>query len=61
MRDVCAQAPLRIAIDVANSTLADRLAAALSDVQDLELVGRDREADVVVVATALGGALLALA
>jgi DNA-binding CsgD family transcriptional regulator len=51
VRDVSAQAPLRIGIDVANSSLADRLAAALSHVEDLELVGRDREADVMVVAT----------
>ena len=50
MRDVSAQARLRIAIDVANSTLADRLAEALSHVEDLELVGPDSEADVMVVA-----------
>lgn len=55
MRDVSAPARLRIAIDVANSTLADRLAAALSHVEDLELVGRDSEADVMVVASE-GGA-----
>jgi DNA-binding CsgD family transcriptional regulator len=54
VRDVSAQARLRIAIDVANSTLADRLAEALSHVADLELVGRDSEADVMVVAK--GGA-----
>jgi DNA-binding CsgD family transcriptional regulator len=51
VRDVSARARLRIAIDVANSSLADRLAAALSDVGDLELVSRDSEADVTVVAT----------
>jgi DNA-binding CsgD family transcriptional regulator len=54
VRDVSAQARLRIAIDVASSTLADRLVAALSHVEDLELVARDSEADVMVVAT--GGA-----
>jgi DNA-binding CsgD family transcriptional regulator len=51
VRDLSAPARLRIAIDVANSTLADRLAAALSHVEDLELVGRDSEADVIVVAS----------
>jgi len=55
VRDVSAPARLRIAIDVANSSLADRLAAALSHVEDLELVGRDSEADVMVVASE-GGA-----
>jgi DNA-binding CsgD family transcriptional regulator len=54
VRDLSAQARLRIAIDVANSTLADRLAEALSHVEDLELVSRDSEADAMVVAK--GGA-----
>jgi DNA-binding CsgD family transcriptional regulator len=42
---------VRVAIDVANSTLADRIAAALSNVEDVELVAAGSEADVVMVAS----------
>ena len=53
---------LRIAIKVANPALADRLAAALSSLEDVELVAADLEADALIVATsAPGGADAALA
>jgi DNA-binding CsgD family transcriptional regulator len=51
VRDVSARARVRVAIDVANSTLADRIAAALSNVEDVELVAAGSEADVVMVAS----------
>lgn len=50
MRDVTARARLRMAIDVASSTLLDRITAALSNLEDIELVGKDSEAEVMVVA-----------
>jgi DNA-binding CsgD family transcriptional regulator len=53
---------LRIAIKVANPALADRLAAVLSSLEDVELVAADLEADALIVATsAPGGADAALA
>jgi DNA-binding CsgD family transcriptional regulator len=39
-----------MAIDVASSALLDRITAALSNVEDIELVGKDSEADIMVVA-----------
>ena len=50
MREVSARAKVRVAIDLANSTLADRIAAALSNVEDIELVAAGSEADVVMLA-----------
>jgi DNA-binding CsgD family transcriptional regulator len=50
VRDVTARARLRMAIDVASSTLLDRITAALSNLEDIELVGKDSEAEVMVVA-----------
>ena len=41
---------LRLAIDVADPALADRIASALADIEGLELVGRDDEPDALVVA-----------
>jgi DNA-binding CsgD family transcriptional regulator len=41
---------LRLAIDVADPALADRIASALADVEGLELVGKDDEPDALVVA-----------
>jgi DNA-binding CsgD family transcriptional regulator len=41
---------LRLAIDVADPALADRIASALADVEGLELVGKDDQADALVVA-----------
>ena len=53
---------LRIAIKVANPALADRLAAALSSLEDVELVAADLEADALIVATSVpAGADAALA
>lgn len=42
---------LRIAIKVANPALADRIAAVLSSVEEVELVGGDLDADALIVAT----------
>jgi DNA-binding CsgD family transcriptional regulator len=50
VREVAARVRLRMAIDVASSTLLDRITAALSNLEDIELVGKDSEADVMVVA-----------
>jgi DNA-binding CsgD family transcriptional regulator len=41
---------LRLAIDVPDAALAERIASALTEIEGLELVGTDAEADVVVVA-----------
>ncbi len=55
MRDPRARDRLRLAIDVPDPALADRIAAALADVEGLELVGKGDEPDALVVA-ALGAA-----
>jgi DNA-binding CsgD family transcriptional regulator len=55
LRDPPARDRLRLAIDVAEPALADRIASALADVEGLELVGKNDEPDAVVVA-ALGAA-----
>ena len=55
MSDQRARDRLRLAIDVPDSALADRIAAALAGVEGLELVGKDDEPDALVVA-ALGAA-----
>jgi DNA-binding CsgD family transcriptional regulator len=47
---------LRLAIDVADPAIADRIASALADAEMLELVGKDDEPDVLVVAVAQLGA-----
>lgn len=39
---------VRLAIDVADPALADRIAAALADVETLDLVGKDDEPDALV-------------
>jgi DNA-binding CsgD family transcriptional regulator len=41
---------VRLAIDVADPAVADRIASALADVAGLELVGKDDEPDALVVA-----------
>jgi len=41
---------LRLAIDLPDRALADRIAAALADVEGVELVGKDDEPDALVVA-----------
>jgi DNA-binding CsgD family transcriptional regulator len=50
LKEAPATAQLRLAIDVADAALADRIAAALSNVDGLALVRPDEEADAVVVA-----------
>jgi DNA-binding CsgD family transcriptional regulator len=55
LRDPRARDRLRLAIDVADPTLAGRVVAVLADVEGLELVGKDDEPDALVVA-ALGAA-----
>jgi DNA-binding CsgD family transcriptional regulator len=55
LSDPRARDRLRLAIDVPDPALADRIAAALADVEGLELVGKDDEPDALVVA-ALGAA-----
>ena len=48
--------PIRVALDVADAAIADRLAALLGDVPGLELVSCDDMADVVVRLAARSGA-----
>ena len=50
MSDEAARNRLRFAIEIADLTLADRIASALRDMDDLEIVDRDDEPDVLVVA-----------
>lgn len=44
MKEPAARAPLRLAVDVTDAALADRLAAALAEVDGIELVGAGDEA-----------------
>ena len=55
MRDPHARERLRLAIDVGDPALAERIAAALAEVDGLELVAREDEPDALIV-TALGTA-----
>jgi DNA-binding CsgD family transcriptional regulator len=50
LKDPRARDRLRLAIDVPNAALADRIASALTDVEGLELVGKGDEPDAFVVA-----------
>jgi DNA-binding CsgD family transcriptional regulator len=50
--------PIRLALDIADAAIADRLAALLGDIPGLELVGSDDTADVVVKPAARSGALV---
>lgn len=50
MRGPRARERIRLAIDLADLALADRIAAALADVEGLELVGKSDEPDALVVA-----------
>jgi DNA-binding CsgD family transcriptional regulator len=50
--------PIRLALDIADAAIADRLAALLGDTPGLELVGCDDTADVVVKLAAGSGALV---
>ena len=49
--------PIRLALDIVDATLADRLAAILAEVPGLQLVGSIDTADVVVKLSAAGGSL----
>ena len=55
MKDPPSRARLRLAIDVSDSALADRITAALTEIEGVALVGADDEPDALVVA-APGGA-----
>ena len=55
MKDPPSRAWLRLAIDVSDSALADRITAALTEIEGVALVGADDEPDALVVA-APGGA-----
>jgi DNA-binding CsgD family transcriptional regulator len=48
-------APLRLALEVGDPAIADRLAALLADVPGLELVARGEAADAVLVVAGRGG------
>ncbi|MPZ36481.1 MAG: helix-turn-helix transcriptional regulator [Rhizobiales bacterium] len=50
MREPRARDRIRLAVDVADPALADRIASVLADVEGLELVGKDDEPDALVVA-----------
>jgi DNA-binding CsgD family transcriptional regulator len=52
LSEKAAAAPIRLALDIADPTLADRLAALLAGVPGLRLVGRGEAADAAVVAPA---------
>jgi DNA-binding CsgD family transcriptional regulator len=50
LRDLGAPDRLRVAIDVADPALADRIASVLADVEGLKLVGKGDEPDALIVA-----------
>jgi len=50
LRDLRAKDRLRLAVDVADPALADRIASALADVEEFELVGKNDEPDALIVA-----------
>jgi DNA-binding CsgD family transcriptional regulator len=50
LKEPTALEPLRLAVDVADPALADRIAAALGDVAGVELVGAAEDADAAIVA-----------
>lgn len=51
MREPRARDRIRLAVDIADPALADRIASILADVEGFDLVGRDDEHDALVVAT----------
>jgi DNA-binding CsgD family transcriptional regulator len=55
LREARARDRIRLAVEVADPALADRIASVLADVEGVELVGKDDEPDALVVA-ALGAA-----
>ncbi|QEL22018.1 helix-turn-helix transcriptional regulator [Bosea sp. F3-2] len=50
MRDPRAKDRLRLAVDVADPAVADRIASVLADAEEVELVGKEDEPDALVVA-----------
>jgi DNA-binding CsgD family transcriptional regulator len=50
LREPRARDRIRLAVDIADPALADRIASILADVEGLDLVGRDDEPDALVVA-----------
>ena len=50
MRELRTRDRIRLAVDIADPAVADRIAAILADVDGIELVGRGDEPDVVVAA-----------
>ncbi|WP_204324874.1 hypothetical protein, partial [Morganella morganii] len=50
MKDPRAKDRLRLAVDVAAPALADRIASALADIEEIDLVGKDDEPDAPIVA-----------
>jgi DNA-binding CsgD family transcriptional regulator len=50
LRDKDARDRIRLAVDVADPAVADRIASALADVEGIELVGKDDEPDALIVA-----------
>ena len=52
MKEAPSRDRLRLAIDVPDAVLAERIASALSEIEGLELVGTDAEPDALVVAAA---------
>jgi DNA-binding CsgD family transcriptional regulator len=50
LKDLAPRDRLRLAIEVADPALADRIATALADVEGLQLVGRDDDHDLIVMA-----------
>lgn len=50
MRDPRAKDRLRLAVDVADPAVADRIASALADAEEVELVSKEDEPDALVIA-----------
>ncbi|MBN8942889.1 MAG: helix-turn-helix transcriptional regulator [Rhizobiales bacterium] len=50
MKDPRAKDRLRLAVDVAAPALADRIASALADIEEIDLVDKDDEPDALIVA-----------
>jgi DNA-binding CsgD family transcriptional regulator len=50
LKDLAPRDRLRLAIEVADPALADRIATALADVEGLQLVGHDDDHDLIVMA-----------
>jgi DNA-binding CsgD family transcriptional regulator len=60
LSDVPARDRLRFAIEIVDATLADRIASALKGLEDLEIVDRDDDPDVFVIAPSSAASDIAL-